>query len=221
MLTPADDPISDAGPRSVPPGTERLCAASRTIKPVGEMIRFVVGPGGDVVPDLKRKLPGRGVWVTAQRSALAEAVKRKAFGRSFRREVLVAPDLARQVEFLLERSALDALAIAAKAGSVVAGFGRVETAVASQNVAALLHAADAGADGTRKIAAAVRRHLGEAAGRIVIVEAFTSSQLDLALGRSNVVHAALLAGRESNGFLMRYAGLERFRSDNGGDLARP
>src|SRR6187401_1469482 len=99
----------DAGPRKGGPGAERLCAVSRAVKPVDELIRFVVGPDG-VVPDLKRKLPGRGLWVTAERATLKDAVTRNVFARGFKREVSVAPELVDQTERLLVRSALDALA---------------------------------------------------------------------------------------------------------------
>src|SRR6266705_5923939 len=88
MPTVADEHATDAGPREAAPGTERLCIVTRTVKPVAELIRFVVGPDG-IVPDLKRKLPGRGVWVTATRAAVSAAVERKAFGRAFKREVTV------------------------------------------------------------------------------------------------------------------------------------
>src|SRR6266496_673700 len=202
MLAPVDP--MDAGPRKKAAATERLCVATRRVKPTTDMIRFVVGPDGQVVADLKRKLPGRGVWVTATRQALAEAIRRKAFARAFRREVRVQPDLADRVEALLERSALDALAIAHKSGVLAAGFAKVEAALQRESVIALIHAADAGPDGVTKIAAA--------AARIPVVERFSSAQLDLALGRANVIHAALLAGRASDSFLARCRSLERFRT---------
>jgi uncharacterized protein len=204
------DPL-DAGPRKRAAATERLCVATRSVKPTTDMIRFVVGPDGRVVADLKRKLPGRGVWVTATRQALAEAIRRKALARAFKREVRVEPDLADRVEALLERSALDALAIARKSGAVAAGFAKVEAALQRESVVALIHAADAGPDGVTKIAAAARRRTG-LAERIPVVELFSSTQLDLALGRSNVIHAALLADRASDSFLARWRSLERFRS---------
>ena len=81
--TPNDE--LDAGPRKGGPGTERLCALTRTVKPVDELIRFVVGPDG-VVPDLKRKLPGRGLWITGEKSALKDAVTHNVFARGFKRE---------------------------------------------------------------------------------------------------------------------------------------
>jgi len=217
MLAIGHDPDVDSGPRRGAPGQERLCIVAREVRPVADMIRFVIGPDGEVVPDLKRRLPGRGVWVSANRKAVAEAVGRRAFARGFKADVRVAPDLAGRVELLLERSALDALSIARKAGRVVVGLSRVERALAAEPVAALLHAADAGRDGARKIAAAARRHLGEKADGLAIVQGFTGAQLDLALGRPSVVHAALLAGPASDGFLARYRSLERFRTiDPGG-----
>jgi len=209
--------MTDTGPRGV--GTRvRCCAVSRSLRPVGELIRFVVSPDGTVLADVKRKLPGRGLWVTAQRAAVREAVRRHAFARGFRREVAVAPDLAERVDALLVRAALEGLAIAAKASRVVSGFAAVNAAVTQGEVAALLHAREAAADGIRKLAAAMARRPGRVPA---VVSLFTSLQLDLALGRSNVIHAALLPGRESDGFLMRCASLERFRSNDGGELARP
>jgi len=211
MLAHAD--IDDTGPRDARGATERTCVVTRAVKPVDELIRFVTAPDGAVVADLKRRLPGRGVWVTATRAAVDEAVKRKAFGRGFKREVRAAPDLGREVEWLLERAALDALGIVQKAGRVKTGFAKTEAALADDPIAAVLQASDGSADGARKIAAAVMwRKMDENAGEIPIIVAFATAQLDLALGRSNVVHAALLAGPASNTFLARFHRLERFRT---------
>ena len=205
-----DHPELDTGPRNAA-GAERFCAVDRVAKPVEEMIRFVVGPDG-VTPDLKRKLPGRGIWVTATRTALVEAVARKVFARGFRRDVKVAPDLVGETERLLVRAALDALAIAGKAGAVAAGFAKAEAALMRDKVVGLIHAADAAEDGVRKLAAVLRTRPDTDA--IVMVRSFDTAQLDLALGRSNVVHAALLAGPASAGFLARWGSLTRFRSGN-------
>ena len=197
----------DAGPRRV--GPERFCAATRTVKPITDMIRFVVGPDG-VVPDLKHKLPGRGIWITASRAILSDAIASKTFARGFKRDVRVAADLLELTDRLLARGALDALAIAGKAGLVAAGFGKTESALERDEIAGLIQARDAGADGVSKLKSALRRRPDT--DQIAVITGFSTAQLDLALGRSNVVHAALLAGPESKAFIARYARLERFRA---------
>jgi predicted RNA-binding protein YlxR (DUF448 family) len=215
MLARTQQDMPDAGPRNVSRGTERACAVTGTVKPVDEMIRFVLAPDGTPVADLKRRLPGRGIWITATRNALQTAIARKAFSRGFKRDVRVAPDLAEATERMLEQATLDALAIVQKAGKVAIGFGKVEAALAGGEAAAVLHAADAAPDGVRKLEA-VRRRADDGAGKIPVIERFTAAQLDLALGRSNVVHAALLAGRETKAFLARFARLERFSAEADG-----
>jgi predicted RNA-binding protein YlxR (DUF448 family) len=187
-----------------------MCAVTREIRPLSELIRFVVGPDGAAVPDVKTKLPGRGLWITASREALGEAIKRKVFGRGFKREVRLPPDLADQTERLLERAVLDALAMAGKAGSVAAGFAKTEAALEHEEVIAVLHAAGASADGVRKLQARAQRYRsGVPPAEIGFL---TTAQLDLALSRPNVVHAALLAGPASETFLARCRRLERFRT---------
>src|ERR1700716_56594 len=128
MLARPDDTDTDAGPRRAAAVTERLCVVTREVKPIDEMNRFVVGPELAVVPDLKRKLPGRGVWVTARRDIVAAAAKRGAFARAFRADVKAAPDLPAAVDGLIERSLLDALSIARKARQVASGYAKVEAA---------------------------------------------------------------------------------------------
>jgi predicted RNA-binding protein YlxR (DUF448 family) len=207
MIAVARDIELDTGPRAH--ALERLCVATRTVKPVADMIRFVVGPDGEAVPDLKHKLPGRGIWVTATQDALADAIKRKALVRGFKREVRLPADLVARTDRLLERAALDALAIAGKASLVATGFVKVETALRQDGVVAVIHATDAAPDGVRKLDAALRR---KSPGSIVVIGSLTSAQLDLALGRPNVIHAALLAGPPSDTFLARLRRLERFRT---------
>jgi uncharacterized protein len=207
----------DRGATSVAAGTGRTCALTRSLMPVSEMIRFVVGPAGEAVPDIKRKLPGRGIWVTSTRAAVAEAVKRNVFSRGFKRQVQVAPDLAAQTERLLERAALDALAMAGKAGHVAGGFAKVEAALSRDDVLALIHATEAAADGKRKLDAARDRSQREKQRQISVIDAFSGTLLDLALNRPNVVHAALLAGPGSETFLARVLRLERFRTGNSPD----
>jgi len=202
----------DRGTTSVAPGTMRTCALTRDLKPVAEMIRFVIGPTGDVVADVKRKLPGRGLWVTATREAIEQAVKRNLFARGFKRDIKVTGEFAVEVDRLLERSALDALAIAAKAGQVVPGFAKVEAALDRDDIKALIHAADGAADGKRKLDGALQRKTAEKSREIATIAVFSGDQLDLALNRPNVVHAALLNGPGSETFVARSLRLVRYRT---------
>jgi predicted RNA-binding protein YlxR (DUF448 family) len=214
------DPDLDNGPRTDRSATVRMCAVTRQVRPIDELIRFVVSPSGEVIPDLKRKLPGRGLWVSASRQAVAEAARRNQFSKGFKRDVHVAPTLAADTENLLVRGVIEALAMAAKAGQVIAGFSKVEGAldqrqaqVRQVRLQALIHAADGAADGIRKLDALVKQNTwnnGESR-EFPVVTALTSEQLDLALGRSNVVHAALLAGPASKTFLSRSHVLVRYR----------
>ena len=145
------DPDLDNGPRTDKSATMRMCAVSREVRPIDELIRFVVAPSGEVIPDLKRKLPGRGLWVEASRRTVAEAVRRHQFSRGFKRDVRAAPTLPADTEALLERSCTEALAMAAKAGQVVSGFAKVEGLLEQGRAAALIHASDGAADGIRKL----------------------------------------------------------------------
>ena len=215
------DPELDNGPRTEKSATMRMCAVSRAVRPIDELIRFVVSPTGEVVADLKRKLPGRGLWVSASRKAVAEAVRRHHFGRGFKRDVRVAATLADDTEKLLVRGVAEALAMAAKAGQVLSGFSKVEAALRARQsgtaseapIQALIHAADGAVDGIRKLDGLALQNRGNRAQSlgIPIVTVLTSEELDLALGRSNVIHAALLAGPASRTFLSRSLILVRYR----------
>lgn len=206
-------PELDNGPRTDRSATMRMCAVSREVRPVDELIRFVLSPEGEVVPDLKRKLPGRGLWIEASRTRVAEAVRRNQFSRGFKRDVRAAQSLASDTEKLLAKSAIEALAMAAKAGQVVAGFAKVEEALHGGQARALIHASDGAADGIRKLDAIVRQRGGNhgESPPFPIVTALTSAELDLALGRANVIHAALLAGPAGKTFLSRSQILVRYR----------
>jgi uncharacterized protein len=208
MIGHAQQTELDSGPHSRE--RERMCVHTREVRPVADLIRFVVGPDGAAVPDLKSKLPGRGVWVTATEDALAEAIKRKTLARGFKREVRLSADLVAQTGHLLERAVFDALAVAGKAGLVATGFGKTGAALSRERVAGLIHAAEAAPDGVRKLGAVLRKYGLE--GEIPVILTLSSEQLDLALGRPNVIHAALLAGPATDTFLARYRRLERFRS---------
>ncbi len=114
------------------------------------MLRFALGPEGEVVPDIRRKLPGRGVWTSLSADAVVRAVSKGAFARAFRDKVAATADLARDVDMLLERDALQSLSMANKAGLVVAGAFKVDAAIADGGIAVLIQASDGTADGLAK-----------------------------------------------------------------------
>ena len=207
------DPDLDNGPRTNKSATQRMCAVTRQVRPIDELIRFVVSPSGDAIPDLKRQLPGRGLWISASHRAVAEAVRRHQFSKGFKRDVRVAPSLPADTENLLVRGVIEALAMAAKAGQVVSGFSKVEGALKERHAQALIHASDGAPDGIRKLDAVLRQNTanGDELLQFPVVGILTSEQLDLALGRSNVIHAALLAGPAGKTFLSRSQTLVRYR----------
>ncbi|MCM5557951.1 RNA-binding protein [Pleomorphomonas sp. JP5] len=213
---------------------ERSCIVTRVAQPPEGLVRFVCGPGGVVVPDIRGNLPGRGVWVTCRRDVVAEAVRKRAFSRGLKEQAKAGDDLPELVEALLLKAALSALSMARKAGLVITGFGQVSEAVSKGGVVAVLHAREAADDGRRKIRQAIRRRLraaesggdedetpGNAAlwqqpqpsGPKVIAGFFASSEMDLAFGGANVIHAALLAGGASTSFLKCAAALARYRGE--------
>jgi predicted RNA-binding protein YlxR (DUF448 family) len=168
------------------------------------MIRFVIGPERQVVADLKGKLPGRGVWVTAEREHVREAVKRKLFARGFKSEAKASPALADEIADLMRAELRQGLSLANKAGSVISGFAKVESALSDKPVVALVHAAEAAEDGRRKLANQLRKRLGDAILSFPVIQELSNDELGLALGRSHVIHAALVAGAGSDGFLHRW-----------------
>ena len=206
--------LTTRGPREARGATERTCVVTRAVKPVDELIRFVIAPDGAVVPDLKRRLPGRGVWVTATRAAVDEAVKRKAFARGFKREVRArarsrrarssgcwsAPRSMRSASSTRPAGSRPALPRPKPRSPTIRWRRSCRPPTGPRTGRARSRPPWPGAKWTK------------IAGEIPIIAAFTTAQLDLALGRSNVVHAALLAGPASNGFLARCQSLERFRT---------
>lgn len=205
-------------------GPERSCVVSRVVKPADELIRFVVGPDGMLTPDLRRKLPGRGVWTSLSARTVAEALKRKAFERSLKTKVTVPPDLVDMIDALMLRDAQQALAMANKAGLVQTGFSKVEAVAEAGRCKAVIEAIDGAEDGRRKIGQALRRAelARESDGlkprRIPVVAIFAAADLELALGRPHVIHAALAPGPAAEGFLSRWRRLVRYRTDDAGAI---
>jgi uncharacterized protein len=205
---------TDSGLAAARGETERLCLATRDVKAVDGMIRLVGAPDGRVVADIERKLPGRGAWITATRTAVEKALADKVLARAFKGKYSAAPDLPDEIETLLEKAALASLSMANKAGVVITGFTKIEKALAEVDVFLLVHASDAAPDGIRKLQQASARSEMAGLKHPDRIAPFRGEQLDLALGRSNVVHAALLTHPVSTAFLSRCLRLDRWR--NGG-----
>lgn len=192
---------------------ERRCIVSQRARPAAELVRFVTDPEDRVVADIAGKLPGRGIWVSADRSAVETAVRKRLFSRAARRTASADAELPDQVEELLARSALGLLGLARRAGQVVTGFDQVADALDGGQAAVVLTASDAAKHGRSKIAA--KLHAG--GNRILNVELFDRGELSLALGRENVVHAALRAGGLSAKFVAECGRLAGFRASGPGD----
>jgi uncharacterized protein len=192
-------------------GSERTCIVTGTKDVPDAMLRFALSPDGSVVPDIRRKLPGRGVWTRLSFDTVSRAAAKQSFSGAFRTKAVASAALAETVGALLERDALQSLSIANKAGLVVAGAFKVDSAIEAGGVAALIQASDGAADGAAKRIHALRAKLGPEANAIVRVDLFKSGELDLALGRANVIHAALKHGAASSAFLARADRLRRYR----------
>ena len=201
------------------PETARLCAVHRVERPLAELIRFVAGPTGQIVADLKKNLPGRGVWVTADRASITRAVAEKSFDRSLKRATVAGPDLATEVEELLSQRVCNALSIANKAGAVIAGFTKIDIALQKQALFVLIHAADAAADGRDKLTRKFLASCPKPAPEQRIVTILTTLQLSLAIGRSNVVHAGLTEMGVAKNFLFEARRLQQFGHGLGTDAA--
>jgi predicted RNA-binding protein YlxR (DUF448 family) len=175
-------------------GPRRRCIVSGEQGEAEQMIRFVVGPEDRLVPDVAGKLPGRGIWVSARRDALAQAVSKRLFGRAARRTVVVDPDLPALVERLLERQCLDLVGLARRSGVALAGFEKVEAFLRKSPAGALIEASDGAPDGHGKL----RRLAREAP----VVSLFTAAALAEAMGRDGiVVHAAIARGKLAERFV--------------------
>jgi predicted RNA-binding protein YlxR (DUF448 family) len=167
----------------------RRCIVTRQALEKAAMIRFVLDPEGQVVPDLKGKLPGRGLWVTADRAVLAEAAKRNAFAKAARQSAKVPAHLVERVAELARREVAELIGLARKSGQLRAGFEKVQIALEAGKVRVLIAASDGAEDGRGKLARLASR-TGAGSG-VEIVAPLTAAELAQALGREHAVHAAV------------------------------
>ena len=173
------------------PGRLRRDISSGQSIDTSGLIRFVVSPDGSLVPDMAQKLPGRGLWVASERTALETALKKNIFSRAAKRQVKAGPELLPMVHDLLRRRCLDLLGLARRDGSIVNGFEKVLSAVKSGDAAWLIEASDGAEDGRKRILSAAK-----AQNRVPnLCGTFSNVELSLALGTENAIHVALLSGR--------------------------
>ena len=182
-------------------GKERKCIATGKVEDTAKMVRFVLSPDGIVTPDIMGKLPGRGVWVSAHREALAKAIKAGGFSRGFKTKTKVDDSLTELVETLLARRLLGLLAMARKSGHIAIGYDQVKAAAASGKIAWRIEAREGAADGRGKIrtlAKAVAMELDMPVPKVI--GCFSGAELATALGRDTVVHVSLPPGKLAKAF---------------------
>lgn len=189
---------------------ERRCIVTREAAPRTGLIRFAISPDGLVVPDLAEKLPGRGLWLTADAGVVDEAVRKKAFAKAARREVTVPDDLAALLEKALADRVVHHISMARKAGHAVAGFEKVKNWLAEGRAKVLLQASDGSDRGKGKL---WTPEGGRWFGHL------TSGELGLAFGRESVIHSALAAGGLATRVVEDATKLAGFRKIDGGKPA--
>ncbi len=218
--------MPETQPRDVPPqdaghdggdedaeqltGPERRCIVTGRVLPKTSLIRFIVSPDGEVVADLAERLPGRGIWLSADRDVVNTAVAKRLFSKAARRAVTVPPDLVDRLEGLLADRGMTLLGLARRSGQAIAGYEKVRAEIQGGRAKVVIEAADAGADGVSKIRALA---LGLASGgkrRPEFVGCFDAHHLGAVFGRDAVVHAVLAPGALAESFVReaaRYAGI--------------
>lgn len=208
MSAPASITAGTTAPRTLAQAArERRDIVSGQVMDEAALVRFVAGPGGLVVPDLARKLPGRGLWVAADRASVETAVKKGAFSRAAKAKLAASADLADQVESLLRRRLLDGLGLAKRAGELISGFEKVASTLNAGKAAWLIEASDGAADGRRKILNVARKSPKPPQ----LCGLFDAEELGLALGAENVIHTAFLAGRGADRWTNDVRRLSGFR----------
>ena len=190
---------------------ERRCIVTGESQPRGGLIRFVVGPDATVVPDVAGKLPGRGMYVSVDRSAIEQAVKRRLFSRAAKMQVTAPEGLADQVHDLMTRRVIDSVSMARKAGQAVAGYEKTRDWLRNEEAEVLIQAHDGSERGKTK--------LRPPDGAETHITCLSAGEIGLAFGREHVIHAALAAGGLSARVVEEAAKLARMRGQNGGVTA--
>ena len=198
---------------------ERRCALTHEVKPAADLIRFVLGPDGVLVPDTDMKAEGRGVWISLGEKQVAEAVRRKAFAKSLKTEVRLPDDLPGLTRLRLEQRLISALQMAKKAGQLLTGMTKVKEALETLRAIALLTATDAAEDGRKKLLATLKaatksaEEQGMGTVNIPHFELLDSARLGLALGIESVIHAAPTQGAAGDAVVKRAEKLARYAAN--------
>ena len=188
--------------------SERKCIATGESQPKQGLIRFVMGPEGQVVPDVMGKLPGRGVYVTSSREALGTAVKKKLFARGFKAQVQVPEELVQDVERQVARRVIELISLARKSGDAVSGFERVKDWLAKEEARVLIQASDGSGRGKSKLSTPYK-------GKFI--GCLTADELGMAFGRQTAIHAALASGGLSKRVVDEAQRLQGLREMVGGN----
>lgn len=189
---------------------ERRCIATGEVQPRRGLIRFVIGPDGMIVADLAEKLPGRGIWVAADRAAINKAATKGLFSRAAKQQVHAPEDLADLVDSNLARRVVDLVSLARKSGKAVAGFEKVKGWLAEGRAKVLLQACDGSERGKGKLWTPTGgRWFG----------CLTASELGLSFGRDHVIHGALAAGGLTDKVILEAGRLTGLRGHDGGNTA--
>tara|TARA_R110002110_G_scaffold103598_6_gene261764 strand:- start:3288 stop:3920 length:633 start_codon:yes stop_codon:yes gene_type:complete len=190
---------------------ERRCIVTGESQPKAGLVRFVVGPDASVVPDILGRLPGRGIYVTADRDAIAKAAKKGVFSRAAKAPVKAPDDLPEMVEALLLRRVIELLSLARKAGQAVTGYEKVKEWLVKGQAIALIQASDGSERGKSKL------RPPEGPGRMI--GCLSAQEMGLAFGREHAIHAALGAGGLGLRVVEEAARLAGFRKQAGGKTA--
>ena len=195
------------------PMNDRMCIVTRESGPADTLIRFVAGPEGTVVPDLKRQLPGRGCSVKASRALVDQAVKKQLFARALKTDVKALPELGAQVDHLLVSQLTGMMNLASKAGQFISGTMKVDDAVRSGRALAVFHATDAAGDGIRKISNARKAvsFMMDDGEEIPAFRLLSFDEMQELMGDNAFIHAVALAGQAGEGVVKRAKLLETYR----------
>ena len=182
---------------------ERRCLVTGEVLPKANLLRFVVGPDETIVPDLAEDLPGRGLWVSLDRTTLEAAASGNVFSKAARQSVIVPPGLIDQIEFLLRKRCLDFLGLARRSGIAVLGQPQVETAINAKALKLLVIADDASANGVVDVTQ--MRQFGD----MPVIRSFNRMELGTALGYDQMVYIGLKFHALTNKFLAEWTRLDK------------